>query len=202
MVHAAFNVVRVASGLEGGAVAGEAVGGSPVVAALVALRAVGCPVRSGERKARPVMVYGGRFPSHLRMTGRAVVVVVPVHMRRVSNALEVRQVAGIAVRGRAVEARRMTLRASHRLMGSLQGEAGLVVINSRRFPPVGGMARCAVMIVMTGDVAWVPDGLEGRGMAIEASLGSPRPTSSDMAESTVNLLMPAGQLEAADVVIE
>ncbi len=202
VVHLMLDVIRVPRRFELRPMASEAVGGSSVIPGLVALHTIGRPVRAGQGEVRVVVVDRSRFPSVLRVTNRAIVVVVAAHVIRIADALEVCQVAGVTVGGRSVEPGCVALVARQRPVSPLQREAGLIVVDGGRFPAVGGVTGSAVVVVVAADMVGVADGLESVGVAIEASLWRAGPTPADVTGRAINLLMLAGQLEPADVVIE
>ena len=100
------------------------------------------------------------------MADRAVVVVLPLLVVRVLDAVIVRHMARIAVgRCRIVPAISVARSTSHVHMRTLKAERELVVINVRRAPGVHRVTSRAVVVVVSLLVVWILDTVEVRHMA-------------------------------------
>ena len=135
------NVIRVRSGLEGGAMAVEADRRSAVVPGRVTGRAVNRPVSAEQRERRLVVIDRSRFPARRGVTGRASVIVVPPHMVRVGDSLEIGLMAGEAILRNAGEAASgVASRAINPDVSAGELKTGQIMVELSRSPGVDRMA--------------------------------------------------------------
>ena len=100
----------------------------------VALQAVHDRVRALQRERRRVVIERGVVPGTLIVAHRAVRREPGSHMVRIGRAVVVRQVTGIAVRGRSSVTVRVALQARHVRVRARQREARAVVVEGARLP--------------------------------------------------------------------
>ena len=110
----------------------------------MALRAGHACMRPGQREVGAGVVKCGRFPGQGRMTGGAIISILPVvgiHLRMASSAV---------CRRAFVNLIHMAARAVHRLVRPGQREIGTGVVKGSWFPTLRGMANSALTAKLTG----------------------------------------------------
>ncbi len=124
---------------------------------------------AGQLVSHRSMVELSGIPSSGRMTDGAIVIVVPINVARIADAIEGRHVTGKAVPRNALELPiDMTNVASHRTVSPGQGESRPIMVNLRRMPGVGRMANRAVVVIVVLNVIRIAGAVEDRHVASEA----------------------------------